>query len=74
VAAGQCGPATKLNREQRFSWAAVASALNEVGILYRTGDHRTATNLAEAVSEVRRSFDGAVLAPTARAASQAGFA
>ncbi len=44
---------TKLNREERFSWAAVASALNEVGILYRTGNPWTATNLAKAVSEVR---------------------
>ncbi|MCF3945759.1 hypothetical protein L2A60_03585 [Acidiphilium iwatense] len=44
---------TKLNREERFSWAAVASALNEVGIMYRTGNPWTATNLAKAVSEVR---------------------
>lgn len=44
---------TKLNREERFSWAAVAAALNEVGIVYRTGNPWTATNLAKAVSEVR---------------------
>ena len=44
---------TKLNREERFSWAAVASALNEVGIMYRTGNPWTATDLAKAVSEVR---------------------
>ena len=45
---------TKLNREERFSWAAVASALNEVGIMYRTGNPRTGTNLAKAVSEVEK--------------------
>jgi len=44
---------TKLNREERFSWAAVAAALNEVGIMYRTGNPWTGTNLAKAVSEVR---------------------
>ena len=33
---------TKLNREERFSWAAVAAALNEVGIVYRTGNPWTA--------------------------------
>jgi hypothetical protein len=44
---------TKLNREERFSWAAVAAALNEVGIVYRTGNPWTATNLAKAVSEFR---------------------
>lgn len=44
---------TKLNREERFSWAAVAAALNEVGIVYRTGNPWTAANLAKAVSEVR---------------------
>ena len=44
---------TKLNREERFSWAAIAAALNEVGIVYRTGNPWTASNLAKAVSEVR---------------------
>ena len=44
---------TRLNREERFSWAAVAAALNEVGIVYRTGNPWTATNLAKAVSEFR---------------------
>lgn len=44
---------TKLNREERFSWAAVAAALNEVGIVYRTGNPWKAANLAKAVSEVR---------------------
>jgi hypothetical protein len=44
---------TRLNREERYSWAAVATALNEVGIVYRTGNPWTATNLAKAVSEVR---------------------
>jgi hypothetical protein len=44
---------TTLNREERFSWAAVASALNEVGIVYRTGNPWTPSNLAKAVSEVR---------------------
>ena len=44
---------TKLNREERFSWAAVAAALNEVGILYRTGKPWTGPNLAKAVSEFR---------------------
>lgn len=44
---------TRLNREERFSWAAVAAALNEAGIVYRTGNPWTASNLAKAVSEVR---------------------
>ena len=44
---------TKLDREERLSWAAVAAALNEVGIVYCTGNPWTATNLAKAVSEVR---------------------
>jgi hypothetical protein len=44
---------TKLNREERFSWAAVAAALNEVGIVYRTGNPWTASNLAKAVSAFR---------------------
>jgi hypothetical protein len=44
---------TKLNREERFSWAAVAAALNEVGIVYRTGNPWTGPNLAKAVSEFR---------------------
>jgi hypothetical protein len=44
---------TKLNREERFSWAAVAAALNEVGIVYRTGKPWTGPNLAKAVSEFR---------------------
>lgn len=49
---------TKLNREERFSWAAVAAALNEVGIVYRTGNPWTATNLAKAISEVRPGRPG----------------
>lgn len=44
---------TRLHREERFSWAAVAAALNEAGIVYRTGNPWTASNLAKAVSEVR---------------------
>jgi hypothetical protein len=44
---------TRLHREERFSWAAVAAALNEAGIVFRTGNPWTATNLAKAVSEVR---------------------
>lgn len=44
---------TRLHREERFSWAAVASALNEAGIVYRTGNPWTGSNLAKAVSEVR---------------------
>lgn len=44
---------TKLNREERFSWAAVAGALNEAGIVYRTSNPWTGPNLAKAVSEFR---------------------
>ena len=44
---------TRLHREERFSWAAVAGALNEAGIMFRTGNPWTASNLAKAVSEVR---------------------
>lgn len=44
---------TRLHREERFSWAAVAGALNEAGIVFRTGNPWTASNLAKAVSEVR---------------------
>jgi hypothetical protein len=49
---------TQLHREERFSWAAVAAALNEVGIVYRTGNSWTATNLAKAVSEFRYGARG----------------
>ena len=61
---------TKLNREERFSWAAVAAALNEAGIVYRTGNPWTATNLAKAVSEVRPGGRGNP-APEQRAARAA---
>jgi len=33
---GRADRLTKLNREERFGWAAVVAALNEVGIMYRT--------------------------------------
>ena len=49
---------TKVNREERFSWAVVAAALNEAGIVYRTGNPWTASNLAKAVSEVRLADAG----------------